>query len=291
MTPSQDSNQEANSYMMDHESGAEMIRLLDQDRVFTRAMGGLLAEHNNDFQNIERVLDVGCGPGGWSQELAFAHPEIEIVGIDISEAMIAYARNQAHIQGFENLSFRLMDILQPLDFPDNSFNLVNARLLGFLRPSFWPTLLQEYVRITRPGGLIRLTETEMSLSNSPALEQEHQWFFTALWRAGQSFSPDGHRLNITAVLAPLLRQAGCHNVQVKAHIIDWSREAEAHQALYKDMQVGFKLMEPFYLATQVATQKELDETYERMCIEMQQDNFSAVHYLLTAYGEKPASSY
>ncbi len=289
MSTSHDQDQGDNSYMMmmDYESGAEMIRLLDQDRLFTRGMGGLLAERNNDFQGIERVLDVGCGPGGWAQELAFAHRDIEVVGIDISEAMIGYACNQARIQSLENLSFHIMDILQPLDFPDNTFDLVNARLLGFLRPDFWPTLLREYVRITRPSGLIRLTETEMTVSNSPAMEQEHQWFFSALWRAGQSFSADGHRLNITAVLAPLLRQAGCQNVQVRAHAIDWSRGADAHQAMWNDSRIGFKLLEPFYLATQVAAQEELDETYERMCVEVLQDNFSAVHYLLTAYGEKP----
>src|ERR1051326_7432615 len=122
MSTSQVPDDDANSYMMmmDYESGGEMIRLLDQDRLFTRGMGGLLAERNNDFQDIERVLDVGCGPGGWSQELAFAHRDIEVVGIDISEAMIGYARNQARIQSLENLSFHIMDILQPLDFPDNT---------------------------------------------------------------------------------------------------------------------------------------------------------------------------
>jgi len=285
---SQQDPTESNTYMMDHESAAEMARLLDQDRIFTEAMGGLLSERTNDFTGIERVLDAGCGPGGWSQELAFAHPEIEVTGIDLSETMVNYARAQAKVQVLDNARFQVMDLQQPLAFPDNTFDLVNARLLGFFSPAFWPQLVQEYLRITRPGGLIRLTETEMSVSNSPALEQEHVWFFRSLWQMGQSFSSNGQRLTITAQLAPLLRQAGCRNVQVKAYAIDWSSGTPAHEAIYKDMRVGFKLIEPFYLATGVATQEELNKTYEQMLIEVQQETFSAAHYLLSASGEKPA---
>jgi ubiquinone/menaquinone biosynthesis C-methylase UbiE len=275
-----------NSYFID-ECAAEMVRLLDQDHLFTQAMGGLLSERANDFSGIKRVLDAGCGPGGWVQELAYVHPEIEVTGIDLSETMIDYAHAQACVQGLDNTHFQVMDLQQRLEFPDDSFDLVNARLLGFFSPAFWPQLIQEYVRITRPGGLIRLTETEMSVSNSPALEQEHSWFFQALWRAGQSFSSNGQRLTITAQLAPLLRQAGCRNVQIKAHAIDWSNGTPAYAAMTHNIQMEMRLTEAYHLAAGVATQAALEQTYEQMLIELQQENFSAVHYLLSASGEKP----
>ena len=63
-----------NVYFNDPNSGGEMARLLDQDRLITQGMGGLLPERSNDFSGINRVLDVACGPGGWSQEVAFAYP-------------------------------------------------------------------------------------------------------------------------------------------------------------------------------------------------------------------------
>jgi hypothetical protein len=69
MTSQPDSNPNENPYMIDHESAAEMARLLNQDHFFTKAMGGWLSERDNDFTDIHQVLDVGCGPGGWSQEL------------------------------------------------------------------------------------------------------------------------------------------------------------------------------------------------------------------------------
>src|SRR6266496_1335994 len=157
MTTPTSSSEDENSYFIDHESGAEMARLLDQDRLYTRSMGGFFSERS-DLSAINRILDIGCGPGGWVQELAFAYPEKDIVGFDISQAMIKYARAQAQVQNLENAQFLVMDATGPLDFADNSFDLVNARLIAFLTPQQWPRLLQECLRITRPGGILRLTE-------------------------------------------------------------------------------------------------------------------------------------
>ncbi|MGZ3621747.1 MAG: methyltransferase domain-containing protein, partial [Ktedonobacteraceae bacterium] len=81
----------SNVYISDPESGAEMARLIDQDRLVTKGMGGLFPERSNDFSGMHRVLDGACGPGGWALEIAFKYPEIEVVGFDVSQAMIDYA--------------------------------------------------------------------------------------------------------------------------------------------------------------------------------------------------------
>src|SRR6266436_6885658 len=122
MASASNPNRRENIYFNDPESGAEMARLMDQDRLITRGMGGLFPERS-DLSGIQRILDVACGPGGWAQEVAFAYPEIEVVGFDISRAMIDYANAFARVQGLHNLSFQVMDILQPLTFPDSSFDL------------------------------------------------------------------------------------------------------------------------------------------------------------------------
>src|SRR5438552_2888090 len=120
MTDSEHNAKLENSYVIDSENVAEMIRLLDQDRMVTKLMGGLFPERN-DLDGIERILDIGCGPGGWTQEVAFASPEIEVVGIDISQTIISYAQVQAEVQGLRNAHFQLMDATQPLAFADQSF--------------------------------------------------------------------------------------------------------------------------------------------------------------------------
>ena len=284
---SQPSDQHENLYFIDHESGAEMARLLEQDRVLTKAMGGLWSERSNDFSGIHRVLDLGCGPGGWVQEIAFANPEVEAVGVDISEQMIAYAQMQARLQNLTNASFRVMDIQRPLDFPDASFDLVNARLIAFLPPGAWPSLLSECVRISRPGGILRLTETEGAFGTSAAMEKLMSLFHQAMYRTGQSFSPGGRVLGITPVLAHLLRESGWQHVQIRAHGVDFSVGTEAYESIYHNLEVFLKLMQPFLVQVGVTTQEEADRTYKQMLVEMRSPDFCGLMYLLSVWGQRP----
>jgi trans-aconitate 2-methyltransferase len=53
----------------------------------------------------EKVLDVGCGDGKLSAEIAKNLPEGSVLGIDLSEAMIAFARNHYPPEKFPNLAF------------------------------------------------------------------------------------------------------------------------------------------------------------------------------------------
>src|SRR6266478_487898 len=147
-----------NTYFIDIESGAEMARLMNQDRFLTTIMGGVLSEQA-DLSHVHDILDIACGPGGWVLDVAYAYPQINVVGIDISQGMIEYARAQAKVQLLDNASFINMDALKPLQFLDHSFDLVNTRLIcPFMLTTAWPSLLQECMRITRPGGIARLTE-------------------------------------------------------------------------------------------------------------------------------------
>src|SRR5689334_12775839 len=86
--------EEKNTYLFDAESAEEMVRLMYQDALFTEGMEGFFAEHHNDFAGIEKVLDIGCGPGEWVRDLAEAHTQIQVIGIDISRRMIEYANAQ-----------------------------------------------------------------------------------------------------------------------------------------------------------------------------------------------------
>jgi ubiquinone/menaquinone biosynthesis C-methylase UbiE len=199
-----------NEYFIDAENAAEMARLMHQDRLTTRGMGGVFPERS-DFSTIHDILDIACGPGGWVLDVAFEHPTINVMGIDISSIMIEYARAQAWTQGLNNASFRVMDALKPLDFADAAFDLVNVRFIfAFMPPAAWPQLMDECVRITRPGGIIRLTETEWNLTNSLAYETLHAMTTRALKKAGKSFSPDGRNVGITPMLGQFLQQRPPH---------------------------------------------------------------------------------
>jgi SAM-dependent methyltransferase len=139
----------------------------------TAHMGGVLPDVP-DAASLVRVLDVGCGSGNWLLETARCYPSIEqLVGIDLDGELVAYGRAMAKVQGLERrVRLKTMDARQRLPFPDASFCLVNQRLGACWACTWdWRKLLAEYQRLTRPGGLIRLTEISHVESSSTALNK------------------------------------------------------------------------------------------------------------------------
>jgi SAM-dependent methyltransferase len=76
-----------------------------------------------------RVLEVGCGPGYLSLQLARQH-QLEVTGLDLDPAMIARAQantDRAGNRGGRRPSFLVGDVAA-LAFPDRSFDLVVSTL-------------------------------------------------------------------------------------------------------------------------------------------------------------------
>jgi SAM-dependent methyltransferase len=274
-------------YVFDLESGPELTRLIYQERLLTNAFDEQLPE-SLDLSAVHDILDIACGPGSWALDMAYRYPKINVVGIDISKSVIEYVSASARSQGIEdNASFLVMDATKQLAFPDNSFDLVHARLLlGFMLPDAWPALLQECLRITRPGGVICLTECEGSLTSSPALEQLNGMGMLAMKLAGRSFSPDGRSFGITPMLAPLLRDAGYQETKIKAHAIDFSAGTVHHNGFYQDFVIILELARPLLLKLNLTTQEEAERLYYQALAEMMQNDFCALWYFLTAWGKK-----
>nr|BBH92308.1 hypothetical protein KTA_05070 [Thermogemmatispora argillosa] len=278
-----------NTYVIDPENAGELARLMQQDRLLTEGMGGLLPEPGITLPEQGSVLDLACGPGGWALELAFEHPRLEVIGVDISRQVIDYARMQARSRGLENVHFHVMNVMEPLAFPDRSFDLINGRLLfAFMLPEAWPKLLAECYRLLKPGGIVRLTEMEPMLTTSRAYQTWMAYMSEALKRAGQSFSPDGRQFGITPVLPRLVREAGFASVQLRPSVIEWSMGTEAHYAVLKDSLIGLELLQPFLIKMGIATKEELERLYQLATAEMQQEDFCGLWNLLTVWGRKPA---
>jgi trans-aconitate 2-methyltransferase len=62
-----------------------------------------------DFAGDERVLDIGCGDGKVTAELAALVPRGSVLGIDSSDVMIQFAHRRFPPSRFPNLQFRLGD--------------------------------------------------------------------------------------------------------------------------------------------------------------------------------------
>jgi ubiquinone/menaquinone biosynthesis C-methylase UbiE len=99
-----------------------------------------------------RVLDVGCGSGSMSRLIARSFPQAEVVGVDVREQYLDFARARARDEGIRNLTFQRGDVFE-LPFADASFNLVWSKyLLQWLREP--KNALAEMKRVTKPGGFV-----------------------------------------------------------------------------------------------------------------------------------------
>jgi len=275
------------TYFINPEEAAETARLLQQDRSITKEMGSLFPV-SLDLSHIHTVLDLACGPGGWAFDVARAYPQIDVVGVDLSEKMMRYAQAHSRVQSLDNASFQVMDVLKPLAFPDEAFDFVNARLLSsFMPTTAWPNLVRECLRITRPGGVIRLTEAEWVFSNGSASERFANLLTHAMWLDGKSFAPDGKRFGATLMISQFLRDAGLINVRRQAYALEYSYGTEAHETWYQDAMAWCQLLLPFLLRMGVTTQEEFDHIYQQIGVEMQEPEFRGLFFLLSARGEKP----
>lgn len=278
-----------NTYLIDAESALEMARLLDQDRVMTKGMGGIFSEQEDtDLPGVAHILDVGCGPGGWVNEVAQHYPHIEVTGIDISKNTINYAKAHAQVRKLNNAHFVVMNALKPLEFPDASFDIVNMRtVVGFVPLTEWVPYLTECKRVLRPGGIMRLTEGEYGFTNKPALEQFMALLNQAQYKARRSLSPTGHNAGMIAMLRPLLKQIDLQNIQSKAHVIDYSFGMEAYEEGIEDIKFAIELVKPLLFGTKVITPEAFAELHMQVLEQIQAEDFSGVTIMLTVWGEKP----
>jgi len=97
-----------------------------------------------------RVADVGCGPG-W-ESATFAEEGNEVLGVDLTPAFLAAARERA-----PGSAFARMD-MESLGFEQNAFDglWACASFLHVPREDA-PATLREFRRVLRPGGVVYLS--------------------------------------------------------------------------------------------------------------------------------------
>ncbi|MBU1747782.1 MAG: class I SAM-dependent methyltransferase [Chloroflexi bacterium] len=113
------------------------------------------------------VLYVGCGIGVGATYITRKYG-CRVVGVDISEKMIAWARQRAREDKVENKTeFRVADVLD-LPFEADRFDAVIIEsVLAFVDDKPWA--LRECVRVTRPGGYVGLNESYWLTEPSPEI--------------------------------------------------------------------------------------------------------------------------
>ncbi len=116
--------------------------------------------HELQIQGNETILDIGCGPGNLSMEVAERLSTGKLIGIDMSPNMINLARTLAEKRNIKNVEFVEGDALA-LDFPEGSFNLVMSSLV-FPWVKDQNRFLSEVHRVLKPEGrLVMITLSDI----------------------------------------------------------------------------------------------------------------------------------
>lgn len=119
-----------------------------------------------------RILDVGCGPGSISIDLAKHVPSGHVTGVEYVPDPLDGARDLAAAAGVTNISFEVGEI-HHLKYPDNSFDVVHVHQV--LQHIADPVqALCEMRRVVKTGGIVAARESA-SFTWYPELEGIRMW--------------------------------------------------------------------------------------------------------------------
>jgi len=163
------------------------------------------------------VLDVGCGVGATPCYLA-EEVGCRVVGVDLVVNMIRQARARARKEGVEDrVAFEAADARR-LPFGDGLFDAVIGESVNvFFEDKV--QAMREYMRVTRPGGYVGMTEMTWLEPPSPELEGTFKDLVYA-----QALGAEGWK--------ELMEEAGLVDVVGNAYRMDMSVESRGRFERY-----------------------------------------------------------
>ena len=144
------------------------------------------------------LLDVGCGPGTITLDLASRVAPGSVLGVDPSEAVVAEARALADSAGPGGADVRFdTGSVYALDLADESFDIVHAhQVLQHLTDPVGA--LREMRRVLRPDGVLAVRDSDYGTfvwgPDDPLLERWRELFFAVTARNGADAAAGRHLL-------------------------------------------------------------------------------------------------
>ena len=107
------------------------------------------------------LLEVGCGPGFYSSKLAKRFPQIDVIGLDPSDGLLARARRKAARNHLTNCRFVRARAQELSNFPEAADFIIASRL--FLILINRRIVLETIYSALKPNGLLFIAEPRSPL--------------------------------------------------------------------------------------------------------------------------------
>lgn len=186
------------------------------------------------------ILDVGCGPGTITVDLAALVPQGHVTALEYAPAILDQAKALAARRGATNLRWAVGDV-HALAFPDATFDVVHAHQV--LQHVGNPVqALREMRRVTKPGGVVAVRDADYAaMTWFPATPGMEQW--QALYRAvarGNGGEPDAGRM-----LHAWAREAGFEWGGIAASAGTWCYQTPGDRAWWSGLWADRTLASAF----------------------------------------------
>jgi ubiquinone/menaquinone biosynthesis C-methylase UbiE len=160
------------------------------------------------------ILDVGCGVGVTACYLAKVYG-CRVVGVDILPKMVERSRQRANKEKItDQVEFRVADA-QSLPFEDNKFDAVITESMTAF-PEDKQKAVDEYARVTKPGGYVGLNES--TWLQFPPPQEVAAWASQEIGATVNPLTPDGWK--------ELLVNAGLIDIVVRTSPVDTQTETK-----------------------------------------------------------------
>ena len=184
-----------------------------------------------------KILDVGCGPGTITADLAAIVHKGQVIGLEHAPDVLKQAQNTADQRGLTNVQFTVGDV-HSLEYPDNTFDVVHAhQVLQHLGDPI--QALREMRRVTKPGGIVAVRDGDYSaMTWYPEVNGMEEWreLYLKVARAIGGEPNAGRKLHAWA------RKAGFNPRQITATAGTWCYYTPEERAwwsgLWADRIVG-----------------------------------------------------
>ncbi|CAG8707395.1 1559_t:CDS:2, partial [Cetraspora pellucida] len=196
-----------------------------------------------------KILDVGCGAGSWSFDMATTYPLAKIIGLDISS-------HQPTTIKPKNFVFVKANAEERLPFDDNTFDFVFQRYLTFgLTRERWPHVVNELVRVLKPGGFLELCEFSAGFDIGPVTKRFSDCEHNILEQQGSDF--DSYQK-----LEEYCRNQGqLENIkkEVKLCYYNSNSSVELNKAILDNLSFAYTSLKPILSKKLQVSDEEYDE--------------------------------